>query len=388
MCNEKVGESRNYIVGLLCHYLFSDGSAQYIFLDVDDGQLTVVNRSLSFCSEINLHICASCNGLLLFSSVRDNVVHYNVFNLFAKQSVALPLPQITRRSIRTGLAFDGQHYQVVRVFSVKDVKGSIAESSSAGAVPAWEFLEMEIFSSETGIWRQYRPLIRLPPDLPKLSTTPLFSNGAIHWELGGYLLIYFVNNGHCKLIKLPNFCEHWLWRSMTFGQCLWESEGHVHYCYSDFKGIHTWILLTEQERNYYFYYHAHDRDKFEWKLADSILHETLISLNPDIFLRIGQRKEFSQWKPYFVSPRAYNFQTLYLRLPGVVVSYNLKTRTLKQICSFTFPNTNFYCCMIFPVAYGLQGEHQTENDKAASGMGDVALPIADEFGSSCGSSEA
>ncbi|XP_031288215.1 uncharacterized protein LOC116146927 [Pistacia vera] len=66
--------TRNYSENLLCHYLFSDGSAQYVFLDLVDEGSAVVNRSLSFCTTRNLHVCASANGLLLLSSVQDNQV--------------------------------------------------------------------------------------------------------------------------------------------------------------------------------------------------------------------------------------------------------------------------------------------------------------------------
>ncbi|KAK1566711.1 hypothetical protein Q3G72_003230 [Acer saccharum] len=345
--------ARSCSESLLCHYLFRDGSAQYVFLDLVDEGSAVVNQSLTFCTDTNMH------------------------------SVVLPQPQITRRSIRTGLAFDGFRYQVVRIFTTEGEKGSIAEASSSSAPPpsaagsGGGFLEMEILSSETGIWRQHRTLIRLPPDLPKLSTTPLFSNGAIHWELGGYLLIYNVNQGHCRLIELPNFSQIWSLNSMTFGQCLWESEGHVHYCYSDFEGIHAWVLLNEQDLDYYSTYYHYNRDKFQWKLAHTVSHQNLVSRNPEIFLRIRQSNiVFSRWPPFFISPSAYieNSQTMYLRLPGIIASYNLRTQTLREICSFEFPDINFFCCLLFPVV--LQGDSQVRKRKPAGDVGNVvSLPI-------------
>ncbi|KAJ0053777.1 hypothetical protein Pint_02467 [Pistacia integerrima] len=345
--------TRNYSENLLCHYLFSDGSAQYVFLDLVDEGSAVVNRSLSFCTTRNLHVCASANGLLLLSSVQDNQVSYNLFNLFSKRREVLPRPQITRRSIRTGLAFDGFRYQVVRVFSV-DVEEECAPESSSAAVPPTGsdgFLEMEIFSSETNIWRRYRPLIRLPPDLPKLDMSPLFANGAIYWELGGYLLVYHANHGLCRVIELPNYPQRWSWNSLTFGQCLFESEGRLHYCYSDSEGIHIWVLIKEQDHDFY--------SNYVWNLVHTARHQNLISQNSDVFLRIRQRNNlFSHWEPYFLSPFAYigNSQTMYLRLPGSIVTYDLRTQSLREICTYEFPNMNFYCCLLFPVVYGLQGD--------------------------------
>ncbi|EEF49289.1 conserved hypothetical protein [Ricinus communis] len=373
----KLSINRDYTVGLMCHYLFSNGSAQYVFLDLNDERSAVLNQALSFCTETSYNICASCNGLLLFSSVRDNSISYNVLNLFSKQLVVLPQPQIARRCIRTGLALNGHHYQVVRIFSIKDVEVCIAGSSSAGAAGGSDILEMEIFSSQTGMWRQYYSMIRLPPELPTLSTNPLFSNGALHWELGGNLLIYYINHGKCMLIKLPNYSEDWSWYSMSYGQCLWESRGHVHYCYSDFRGIHTWILINDHS-----FSSRPDPNNFKWKLSHSILHKTLMSLNPAIFSHIRQRQS---WKPYFVSPCAYDehLDTLYLRIPGIIVSYDLRAQTLKELCTFTFPDTNFHCCMLFLI---VKGDSLVGNGKATSGDGAVvSLPIASAFLRRCNS---
>ncbi|GMN57353.1 hypothetical protein TIFTF001_026460 [Ficus carica] len=338
MENISVGNCRT---GLLCHYLFGNGSAEYVLLDVVDDQEcgVVVNPSLCFFSRTSAHVCASCNGWLLFSctDVTDiTLVNYNVFNFFTKQSFTPPQPQIRGPSIRTGLAVDGQHYQVVRIFNV-DNNGS-------------HLLEMEIYSSEKGVWRHERPLIPLPPDLPKLRTFPLYSNGAIHWELGGHLLVYCVHHGECKLIQLPNYVglDKWSEHSLTYGQCLWESEGRVHYCYSDFDGIHTWLLIKDAEIEDYCSYHYNLR----WKHDYSVMHETLVSRNPSIFVQ--NSLGFWHTGPSFASPVAYvdKFRTIYLKLPGVVVSYNLRTRTLKEICKYEFPKTNFQCCLVVPVVHG------------------------------------
>ncbi|PON50516.1 hypothetical protein TorRG33x02_314420 [Trema orientale] len=168
-------------------YIARELSLCGVFLDVDDqGCAAIVDPSLSFFSRTSGHVCASYCGLVLFScfnEIESKVVRYNVFNLITRQLVALPQPQIQGRSIRTGLAFGGQCCQVVRIFSISDVEAADNGINSGG------LLEMEIFSSESGIWRHERPLIRLPPELPNLSTTPLFSNGALHWELGGHLLV-------------------------------------------------------------------------------------------------------------------------------------------------------------------------------------------------------
>ena len=236
---------------------------------------------------------------------------------------------------------------------------------------------MEIFSSESGIWRHERPLICLPPELPKQSTNPLFSNGAIHWELGGHSLVYSVKHGECKLIQLPNYVriEEWSWGSLTFGQCLWETDGRVHFCYTDFEGIHTWRLLKEEEEEeeeYSSYYYISERDKFKWKLAHTVMYQTLASRNPIMFNK-------TSFEPSLISPIAYIDESeshmIYFRLPGLVVSYNLKTQTLKEVCKYAFAGTNFHCCLIVPVVCG--GSRVLVDARSTKGNGEVlCLPIS------------
>lgn len=396
--------SGDHHAGLLCHYLLQNGSAQYVFLDIYEGCYVGVNQYRSFHAEMNAHICASCNGLILITLPSANGLSYHTYDLFAKQCVSLPQPQITRRSIGTALAFDGQCYQVVRVFRVE--AKSVTANNPLASSEEDDWLEMEIFSSETGMWSHYCPLIRLPPELPKLSTAPLFANGAIHWEVGGYLLMCNLSQRNCKLIRLPNQSPNWTWHTMTFGQCLWESEGLVHYCYSNIEGIHTWALLKGQDHGSCPDYSSCDIASFEWTLVHSIKHETLISRNPDVFRRLESlvhtvkhetllshradvftkleqnRYYFSllNWKPYFISPCGYSsvLKVIYLRLPGVIVSYDPSTQILSEICTFECPNLDFHCCSVFVVDYHLQGESWMEDAGSSRGKKElVHLPLAD-----------
>ncbi|RVW45070.1 hypothetical protein CK203_067456 [Vitis vinifera] len=377
-----INEMQN--VGFLCHYVFGNGSAQYVFLDVGNDGSVSLNRPLSFSVEKSAHVCASCNGMLLFSynCSGDNLLSFHVFNISAHQYVSLPqLPYITPRIITHGLAFDGLHYQVVLVFSSPQGEEASTSSGSAGGHGGGGVIEMEIFSSETGKWRHHTTMIPLPPYLPKLSTPPLFSNGSIHWELGGYLLVYNIQSAHSELLQLPNHSQNWSWRSMTFGQCLWESDGRVHYCYTDYQGIQTWVLMNRQDHDYYSNNYNHDRQKFKWKLAHTVPHQILLSQNPDIFLRLGQtHHDFSEWKPYYISPYASleDSQIMYLRLPGIFAAYNLRTGTLKEVCNYSFPNTNFYCCSFFPVVYCQKGNAEMGNIRSDGERGAVInLPVAD-----------
>ncbi|KAJ9167218.1 hypothetical protein P3X46_021884 [Hevea brasiliensis] len=363
------GESNTARNGLLCQYQFEDGSSQFVFLHIGDKSGAVdIDRSLSFCTENYVQVISSCKGFLLLASIGELELKYHVFNPMSRQVFTLPQPAITRRIIRCGLAIDGLHYQVVLVH-LADIE------------VAFDGLEMEIYSSQTGKWRRFHPKNLLPipvPDFefPELQTPPLFSNGAIHWEISGYLLVYQVEDDHCDLIELPNFLEDWSWQStMTYKRCLSEFQGRVHYTYTDFEGVHSWILLNEQDHDYYSLYNIYDRKKFRWALADSVNHQDLNFKHQEIYSHRGQ------WhmEPYDASPLSFSedSETMYLQLPGFLVSYNTRTKVLEEFCTYIFPGVNFNCCMFLPFTYGRQIQAETESESLE--VGAVHLPIKDKL---------
>ncbi|KAJ6946865.1 hypothetical protein NC651_001531 [Populus alba x Populus x berolinensis] len=362
--------------GLVCHYQFEEGSSQFVFLDIDkETGGASINNSLSFSTSTYLHFISSSNGLLLLSSFGENQLNYHVFNPFTKQSVTLPPHAITGQVIRSGLAFDGKQYQVVLVHAFKDEKN--------GLVPLPDDIELEIFSSENGAWRNHQPFslslnVEVPVcEFPQLNATPLFSNGAIHWEISGRLLVYHVKDDYCEVIELPNVFEDWSWQStMTYRRCLWESEGRVHYTYTDFDGVHTWNLLKENEHDVYSQNNVYDSEKFRWALVYTIDHKELAKEDPDI-LYLG-----NQWEPHNISPFAYveDSETMYLQLPGIVVAYSTKNRVLQKVCRYKFPGIDFNCCLFFPFIHSNEG-HQKNASKSLQVGEVVDLPIETEVNS-------
>ncbi|KAI9200976.1 hypothetical protein LWI28_016009 [Acer negundo] len=185
----------------------------------------------------------------------------------------------------------------------------------------------------------------------ELATVPIFSNGAVHWEICGRLLVYNVQADYCKLINLPT---EWCCQSASiYKRCFWESDGQVHYSYTDCQGVHTWVLLNEFDLAYYSKLNTIDcKEEFPWKLADSLHYQTLKENNPEIF------KQGNNWETHYLSPFAYNeaSRTMYLQLPGIVVSYNTKTRVLQRVCTFKFLGKDFNCCSFLPFVYSGQGQ--------------------------------
>ncbi|KAJ7964398.1 F-box protein [Quillaja saponaria] len=356
----------NSNVGLLCHYQYKNGRSQFVNLDLaNESGAVLVNRSLSFFTEDFVLTLASSNGLLLLSTFRENQRCYLVFNPATKQTVSIPQPGIIRHVVRAGLAFDGNQFEVV-LLRVEVQQNNAAESSNE--------LELMIFSSDTNKWSRVYPIDLSLPSVPEfefqeLGASPIYLDGSIHWEIGGYLLVYEVFGSQCKLIELPNF-EDWSRQpTMTYPRCLWESRGGVYYCHTDLDGLHIWDLLKDND-------HPrcppslYDPHKFSWRLVHSVKHEIFI-LNEVAF---GCSND---WEPLQISPLAYrdDIETIYLQLPGIVVSYNLETRTLDSVCTFTFPDINYKCCFFFPFTPGGNYNKQTETEISAAGESKLDLPI-------------
>ncbi|CAJ2640634.1 unnamed protein product [Trifolium pratense] len=364
----------NNILDLFGHYQFENGSSQVLFLDVNQNEKggTFLNHSLSFSVENFVQTLASCNGLILFSGYSIESIDqscYYVFNPLTKQSTMIPQPCIQGYVVSVGLASndDNNQFKIVLI-----------EENSSKLINGLEF---HIFSSDddTNKWNKVSHYIDLTlPSLPEiefkeLSIHPLYSNGSIHWEIGGYLLVYNVEKNNCELIELPNFFEDWSWQStMTYRRCLCESRGRVYYCYTDFDGFHIWELLKKNHNLGLgpFY----DSKKLRWKLVHSVMHEFFLSKH-QVFC-----DTLFKWEPYKIAPIAYSekAQTIYLQIPGAVVGYNFDTRNLRSICRYSYQDMNFSCCSFFSTF--ASGTHNVLRGKDLVTNGEIMelnLPIGE-----------
>lgn len=356
-------------VGLVCHYQFENGSSQFLFLDVVDGSGAFLEHSLSFSTENFVQTLASCNGLIFLSGYSGDQSCYYVFNPLTKHSTMIPQPcSIHGRVVRVGLASDGCQFEIVLVVEA-------GSSKSNG-------LELHVFSSDTSKWRVHHPTNLSLPCLPELEfqelgTPPLYSNGAIHWEIGGHLLVYQVQSSHCELYELPNFFEDWSWQStMTYRRCLCESGGRVYYCYTDFDGFHIWELLKENQHFGLFYASSSsDSKRFRWRLVNSVMHQVFISKHHK-----NLYGTLLDWEPYKVTPIAYSeqAQTIYLQLPGAVVSYSFDKGNLRSICTYSYQGINFNCCsFLSSTTSGVYNAHRGKDLLTNDGKTQLNLPIAE-----------
>ncbi|KAK7333041.1 hypothetical protein VNO80_29801 [Phaseolus coccineus] len=344
-------------VGLVCHYEFENGSSQFVFMDVESGNRASLNHWLCFSTENFVQALAFCNGLILLSGFSENQFCYHVFNPLTKHNFTIPQTRIQDNITRVGLAFDGCQFEIVLI--------EIGSSPSYG-------LKLHVFSSDTGKWRSQNPINITAPSLPEYEleelgtgTPPLYSNGSIHWEIGGHLLVYQVQGGHCELYELPNYSRDWSWEPrLTCRRRLCESGGRIYYCYSDFDGFHIWKLLNEHEHGSFLYYW--DYKTFPWRLVHSV--------EPEVFMSKLQNfcYNFYDWDPFKIAPIAFSEQAqiIYLQLPGSVVSYNLDTGTLGSTCTYSYTGMNFNCCSFF-----CSTSHNAQSD--TNGEMELNIPIAE-----------
>ena len=355
--------SHDRSLGLVCHYQFENGSSQFLFLDAENGSGAVLDHSLSFSTESFVQTLASSNGSILLSGYSGDQPCYYVLNPLTKHSLMIPQASILGRVVRVGLAYDGCQFEVVIV--------EAGSSRSNG-------LELHIFSSGTGQWRRQPPINLTVPSLPEfefqeLGTPPLYANGAIHWEIGGYVLVYQVQGSHCELYELPNFFDDWSWQStMTYRRRLCESGGRVYYCYTDFDGFHIWDLLKENDHLGLFYA-CYDSKRFRWRLVHSVMHEVFFSKYHNFY------GSFCDWEPYKIAPIAYSeqAQAIYLQLPGTVISYNFDTGNMRSICTYSYPGIDFNCCSFLPLTTSGLSKAKREKDLLAEGETELNLPIAE-----------
>ncbi|KAL5076947.1 hypothetical protein RYX36_015931 [Vicia faba] len=350
---------------LFCHYQFENGSSQFLCLDVDHNEKngTFLNQYISFAVESFVQTVASCNGLILLSGYVTDQPCYYVVNPLIKESVTIPQPCIQEHVIRVGLASDD--YNQFKIVLVEEKSCSQLMNG----------LEVHVFSSDTSEWIKVNHSVDLTlPPLPEfefkeLSTQPLYSNGSIHWEIGGKLLVYHVEENKCELIELPDFSKDWPWQStMMYRRSLSESSGCVYYCYTDLDGFHIWELLEEN----YDLGPFCDSENFRWKLVHTVMHETLAS----------RRDKFGdtlfEWEP--LTPIAYSEQakTIYLQIPGAVVGYDFDTESLRLICRYSYPDMNFNCCsFLCSTSFGTHNVPREDGMVTDGQRMELILPLED-----------
>ncbi|KAM0946442.1 putative quinoprotein alcohol dehydrogenase-like superfamily [Dioscorea sansibarensis] len=211
-----------------------------------------------------------CHGLLLcYSSLNDS---YYVCNPILKKW--FQLPKLEKRSKLSILAFDPCHsiqYKAV-CFTAWRAQGA----------------EVEVYSSETGIWTSC--LLNFGVDTDKMSATIRYFDGVLYvLALPRFVIGVNLETMSCRRIELPE--------KVTFDGCIGKSCGQLHYCSKNGKQINIWVMM----------------DSSSWSLKHS-------------FSVHSEKVRFLAFHP--------ELGIVYLWTPGKIISYNLVDKRFDDVCEF------------------------------------------------------
>ncbi|XVF73755.1 hypothetical protein PTKIN_Ptkin13bG0007600 [Pterospermum kingtungense] len=291
---------------------------QLTFLDVKDQ-----------CQSCSIHSCIkhdlpwlidSCNGLLLLGAKDGCYLTYHVFSPTKEQRLQLPCAHVSLRAASASLAFDGMqpHFKVICQFwEEADIENGI--------------IRYQIFWSKTWEWRECSA--RIPKSALLLSKNfnseewscpSLYRKGQVYWIWSVYLLVFDEEKESFELMELPKMAVI----SIYCAKRLWESEGHLHYCDSNYAGFYIWDYIDNDVRD------IDNKDCMSrWRLKHCIRLDELLSRNCQVF-QIPNNMTFTV-SPIIVKPCAFNedLEILYFQLPGKIAAYSFETRKLVTVHS-------------------------------------------------------
>ncbi|KAF8377039.1 hypothetical protein HHK36_030411 [Tetracentron sinense] len=266
-------------------------------------------------------ILASSNGLVLCRAASQMI--YYVANPLTMQWVTLPRPTRSHRYVRIGFFCEPFPEEGTAIYKVVCVTESMGLSES---------LNLEIFSSETGEWSDLKVSCPGRVAMFKAYDRAVCYNGILHWmDTFRKIVAFDPNNssGLCRIIELPEDRRN----RNSYG-CLGVCQGSLRYFDEaisiDTNGIPTlgvWVLK--------------DYDKGEWCLE----HKTILS-------EMVSQDDFLDESLYdFPRPLAFHpvdRDILYFGFPGRLVSYNIQSNILEEVCDFAYHKIRLCWYMVFP----------------------------------------
>lgn len=189
-------------------------------------------------------IKVSCNGLLLCSKA-DSIDFY-VCNPLTRKWVLLPRPSYLFLSAVEGFV---TRVEVGIVISYKVVRIQLPVNKKIT-----NMLRMEIFDSETGVWR--RQNVNCPRNIGFIGCKkPISFNGILHWftERPCKIMAYdpYNNIDQCRLIELPPVGGHFSFRA---NELCGVSQGHLQYIETVGGGYKVWMLENYDSGKWHFKY--------------------------------------------------------------------------------------------------------------------------------------
>ncbi|KAM7465804.1 hypothetical protein LguiB_013366 [Lonicera macranthoides] len=275
-------------------------------------------RMLTFVEDPSgIKVLQSCNGLLLCSSNRglDVQCRHYIYNPTINQFTTLPQPHYLSLinpqctyATAVNLAFHpskSPHYKVILVYTLLGI-----------------YYEMEIYSSETGLWKRTNESIRLQVNF----RLGVFWNGAINWSgRWGDSLRANWNNSNAPIPE--DFGER---RLMYFGV----SNNHLHLL--EIYGPQTTIFNAyEMERDY-----------SGWFVKYRVDLDALMNAFPESISRYLDPSDLHYYR--FVILGLFRGEDdedsfLVLHIPGKAIGYRFRDRTFRKLCDFPPGETDIEC---------------------------------------------
>ncbi|KAL6136184.1 hypothetical protein ACLB2K_061485 [Fragaria x ananassa] len=257
----------------------------------------------------DIDIIHSCNGLFLCcphgkKNKKTGISACFVLNPTTNQFLTLAIPRAEPSYIMgCSLAFDpskSPHYKVIIIDSIY------------GVVECQQY-KILIYSSETRTWRLLDSIFNMNHRIDYIHG--VYWNGAIHW-IGLFCEIsyYHVDEERVKFVKSTPHCYQKKWQDREYSYFKESSGGHLHLI-DMYKPCLTKFEVLEMGRDYsgWFVKYNVDLDPLCTSFSTGFRYGVYFVL----FLeRVENEEEDSS--------------SLFLHIPGQVVSWNLKSKTFKS----------------------------------------------------------
>ncbi|PIA59992.1 hypothetical protein AQUCO_00400699v1 [Aquilegia coerulea] len=227
-------------------------------------------------------------------------------------------------------------------------------------------MQCMIFSSNTGKWRTHQVKLlnsSLMQNFVERDPAPfLYLGGVLHWIRMGYMLVYHIRNNFFKIKELPmKRLEHLRGPGLPtrhesyVGECLWNSEGSLHYCHAYRNLIHIWAHGEGGTD------HARTLGKWQLKYKLGLEHTRYpipmitkcLDSTPSfsgyggssvpnfsgnegyiiLYLNFRDREHYVELKPCGFNE---DLQLFYFELEGKVFSYSFENQLTKNVCAYEY----------------------------------------------------
>ncbi|KAG9451492.1 hypothetical protein H6P81_011457 [Aristolochia fimbriata] len=219
--------------------LYGDTDYSVLFFRLDDKGEMTPEESLDFTEWTHSKMLGSCNGLLFYCLKSAGKMQYGVADPVTRESVLLPLypgsrlASISKSPAALGFVFDSEtgHWKLIAVYFYN-------RRNRIG-------VGVMIFDSEAGEWRTKAARFsddsapiqpKFVPDSSYLEASAIYLDGALHWVSLEYLVMFFLETGIFRVIRLPETLNY-------YKGLAWESEGRFYYCQlCQILGLCIWVL--------------------------------------------------------------------------------------------------------------------------------------------------